>query len=432
MITALLAARVYDEYTTAKLEILTGRIEGPSEISKKERIVIQEIFSDYVDQVRKEGSIRFPSLGGAERVGAPATVKCDVSEFLGFGNTGPVYAVSVKGQPYALKIYSARQIREVMKSHGMFGLGGILQDMEESRGPGILSDLGKRVLARKPMGVYGRCKRMVRVHDVGLDANCMYVLMDLLAVDPIGKVDPRQMGGDNVDFVSWAVDCCVGLCNLHVEERRLHLNIRPEAFIKKAVTDKTRLPKYCFFHYPKKFYRPEAGPCLTTEFVMVDHLDTSVAISDKGPKGLMTIVSWPFAPPETVLQLLQVLRVHYDIYVEKARPVDNTLTIKLTRSQMDDIWALGLTLYQFLSGGKYPFGEPRSLVDMVNQILLTKFDFSPIEPPFRDLLVSMLEKDPKKRFSRILEGCPDKIRSRKVLAEALLYKLEEIGLAYES
>jgi serine/threonine protein kinase len=99
---------------------------------------------------------------------------------------------------------------------------------------------------------------------------------------------------------------------------------------------------------------------------------------------------------------------------------------------MDDVWALGLTLYQFLTGGQNPFGHPKNLVDMVNSILLKKFDFTSIDPVFRSLISSMLEKDPKKRFVRLLEGCPDKIRSRRAAAEAILFKLEQIGLEYAS
>ncbi len=67
---------------------------------------------------------------------------------------------------------------------------------------------------------------------------------------------------------------------------------------------------------------------------------------------------------------------------------------------------------------------------MVNSILLKKFDFSSIDPVFRGLISSMLEKDPKKRFLRLMEGCPDKVRSRRVAAEATLFKLEQIGLEY--
>ena len=118
--------------------------------------------------------------------------------------------------------------------------------------------------------------------------------------------------------------------------------------------------------------------------------------------------------------------------MENGRRVEEPLTIKLARTQMDDAWAFGLTFYQFLTGGRNPFGEPRSLVDMVNSILLTKFDFSPVPPLFRDLISSALEKDPKMRFSRLLEGCPDKLKSRRVAAEAILFKLEQIGLRQSS
>lgn len=432
MIEALSQVNLYDEYTQSKLEILTANTGEPSEITQKERGLIQDAFARYLERISTEGTIRFTSLAASESGSGGSTRSCEVREFLGFGNMGPVYSVVEGGKPYALKLYSARHIKEVIDTHGKFGLGGILHDLASQEGPARLSDLGRRVLSKKPKDVYGRCKRMVKVHDVGAEPDCMFVLMDLLAVDPINKADPAELGGDVIDVVSWGVDCCVALCNLHVEEGRLHLNIRPEAFIRHAVQDKSRQPKYCFFHYPKKYYRPEGSPSLNTEFIMVDHLDNSVDIRDKGPKGIGTIGSWTFIPPETILQLVKILGVHYDIYVEKGREVEETLTIKLTRTQMDDVWALGLTLYQFLTGGKNPFGEPRNLVEMVNSILLKKFDFSPIDPTFRDLISSMLEKDPKKRFVQLLEGCPDKIKSRRVLAEAILFKLEQIGLQYDS
>lgn len=430
LIEGLREARVYDRFTQDKLDVLAGKTDLSAALGQRERTVVREIFDDYVQRIDKEGRVVFTSLIPSASTGASAR-SCEVTGFLGFGNMGPVYAVKTGGRPYALKIYSAHHLKEMMAAHGKFGLGGILLDLEGREGTVRLSDLGKKVLSKKPKDIYGRSKRMVKIHDVGAGPHYMFVVMDLLAVDPINKVDPGALGGDVSDIVSWGVDCAVALCNLHVEESRLHLNIRPEAFIRHSV-DGPRLPKYCFFHYPKTYHRPEDSPSLTTEFIMVDHLDNSVDISDKGPKGLGTVGSWPFIPPETVLQLLKVLRVHYDIYVQDGKPVEEPLTIKLARTQMDDAWAFGLTFYQFLTGGRLPFGEPKNLVDMVNSILLTKFDFSPIHPEFRDLISSALEKDPKVRFSRILEGCPDKLKSRRVVAEAILFKLEEIGLKQSS
>ena len=430
LIAGLREARVYDRFTQDKLDILAGKPDLSAGLGQKERTVVREIFDDYVQRVERDGRIVFTSLVPPATAGASAK-SCEVTDFLGFGNMGPVYAVKMGGKPYALKMYSAGHLEEMMATHGRFGLGGILLDLEARTGAARLTDLGRRVLSKKPKDIYGRSRRMVKIHDVGAEPKYMFVLMDLLAVDPINKVDPRALGGDVSDIVSWGVDCAVALCHLHVEESRLHLNIRPEAFIRHAVNG-PRLPKYCFFHYPKTYHRPERSPSLTTEFIMVDHLDNSVDIGDKGPKGLGTVGSWPFVPPEAILQLLKILRVHYDLHVENGRRVEEPLTIKLARTQMDDAWAFGLTFYQFLTGGRNPFGEPRSLVDMVNSILLTKFDFSPVPPLFRDLISSALEKDPKMRFSRLLEGCPDKLKSRRVVAEAILFKLEQIGLRQSS
>jgi len=430
LIESLTEVGIYDPFTQAKLDLLGTRPFPRSDITQKERTVIQEIFAEYIETIKKEGTIRFSSLVTSEGGAAAGISKYDVAHFLGFGNMGPVYAVTRGGTSYAMKIYPSRRLKQMMQAHGKFGLGGILQDIEGLEGTARLSDLGRRVLYKKPRGIYGRCKRMVKVHDIGIEPNFMYVVMDLLAVDPISKANPTAMGANVHDIVSWGVDCAVALCNLHVEEGRLHLNIRPEAFIRHASKEESRLPKYYFFQFPKKYYRPTGSPSLTTEFIMVDHLDNSVDISDKGPKGLSTVGSWTFIPPEAILQLVKILRIHHDIYVVKRRPVDETLTIKLTRTQMDDVWALGLTLYQFLTGGKNPFGQPKSLADMVNSILLTKFDFSPVDPLFQDLISSMLEKEPKKRFLRLLDGCPDKIKSRKVLAEGILFKLEQIGLQH--
>lgn len=417
---------VYDEHTQRRLDLLGATPEGPAEISQKERSLIEDQFSDLIDIIQQDGSVRFTTLAGGDT--APQTrVTCNVKEFLGFGNMGPVYSVSANNRPYALKIYSAREIQDIVRMHGNFGLAGILADMNVTDKPALLSDLGKKVLARKPKGMYARSGRIVKIHNVGVQGNYMYLLMDMLDVDPISKIDPAELGGSLPDLVSWTVDCAVGLCHLHVEEHRLHLNIRPEAFIRQTPTEKTRQPKFTFFHYPKQFYRPPDGASLKTEFIMVDHLDNSVEIGDKGPKGIGTVGGWLYLPPEAILHVLKTMREDHRTYVENRTPVDQVRTIEMKRTQLDDIWALGLTWYQFLSG-KSPFGDPKTLLDMVNSILLTKFDFSNIEPSFQDLLSAMLDKDPKKRFVRVLDGCPDKIRSRKVMAEAVLYKLERIGL----
>jgi len=91
-----------------------------------------------------------------------------------------------------------------------------------------------------------------------------------------------------------------------------------------------------------------------------------------------------------------------------------------------------LTLYQFLSGGALPFRDPKSLTDMINSILLSKFDFSQIPPEFRPILEAMLAKEPAARFHKVLDGCPEKVKSRKVMAEALLYKLELCALGMKA
>ena len=114
--------------------------------------------------------------------------------------------------------------------------------------------------------------------------------------------------------------------------------------------------------------------------------------------------------------------------VEEKAEVRHFKTILLRRSQMDDIWALGLTYYQLFSGGKLPIQQARTLAGMVNSVLLTKFDFSPVPHQFRELTSALLAKDPKERFQLILKGCPEKIRDRRVLAEAILFKLEQIGM----
>jgi serine/threonine protein kinase len=428
LVDELIQVGLYDRHTQARLTILASTYREAGDISRKERMLIERVFANHIDNIKKSGQIRLLSMAGVDKSLFSGEITCAVKEFLGFGNQGPVYSVLVNKQPFALKLYSARELKDVMLAHGSFGLGGILHEVENRGEHTVLTNLGQKVLARKAKGVYARCKKMVRIHSIGVEDDFMYVLMDMLAVDPIHKLDPAKIGGDPVDMASWSADCAIGLCQLHLEERRLHLNIRPEAFIRKNVDKADRLPKYTFFHYPQMYNRRSDSLCFTTKFVMVDHLDNSVEIADKGLKGLGTVGSWLYIPPEAIIQLLKTLRDDYETYVEKRQPFEEVRSVKLKRTQMDDLWALGLTLYEFLSGGKKPYGEPQSLTDMVNSILLTKFDFSPIHPAFRDLLSAILEKEPRRRFQRIMDGCPEKIVSRKVLAEAVLYKLEKIGL----
>ena len=230
---------------------------------------------------------------------------------------GPVYAVRVNNQPYALKIYSADQVKDITEFHGRFGLAGALEVLEGQDAGASLADLGKKILRKKPMGTYGNCNKLVKIHNVGIDNDYMYVLMDMLAVDPINKVDLGLLGGDDLDLMSWAVDCAVGLCTFHVEERRLHLNIRPEAFIKREVKGVKRRPIYTFFHFPKKFHRSPNGPSAKSDFILVDHFDTSIEVADKALKGLGTVGSWLYLPPEQILQLLRLLREDYDPYWKK-------------------------------------------------------------------------------------------------------------------
>ncbi len=428
LIEGLRDARVYDELTQNRLDILAATFEAGEEITQKERHVVRNIFADRIEEIQNTGAISFRSLTGPHELAPKGIISCEVKDFLGFGNMGPVYSVKVEGKPFALKMHSAKEIEETTRLHGKFGLAGILHDFESRDKPTMLSELGQKVLARKPKKEYGRTRRIVTVHDVGQDGDSVFLLMDLLAVDPIHTVNPADLGGDFMDVITWSVDCAVALAQLHVEERRLHLNIRPEAFIRKAVKGRERLPKFTFFHFPRKFPRREDSAGLKTEFVMVDHLDTSVDISDREPKGLGTVGSWLFLPPERIVELLKILREDYNSCVVRQQALEGPRTIRLKRTQMDDIWALGLTFYQFLSGGEAPFGRPTNLSEMVNGILLTRFDYSRIERRLRTLVASMLTKDPQKRFKRVMTGTPDKIRDRKVMAEAVLYKLEYIGI----
>jgi serine/threonine protein kinase len=428
LIDGLREAGIYDSHTMRKLDVLTAAREGPPEISQKERTVTQGLFSRLIEKIGRDGLIEFEALAPQDNIKRGEKVRCSVARFLGFGNMGPVYEVRVANQTYALKIYSAAEVKDLTDVHGRFGLAGVLQELESQEGGAFLSDLGKTVLARKPKGTYGSCKRVVKIHNVGSDPYYMYVLMDMLAVDPINRVDLGALGGDALDLVSWAVDCAVGLCTLHVEEHRLHLNIRPEAFIKQEIKGDKRLPIYTFFHFPKKFPRRPDGPSASTDFILVDHFDTSTQVADKAPKGLGTVGSWLYLPPEQILQLLRSLREDYERYVEQKAEVKQVKTIRLRRSQMDDIWALGLTYYQLFSGGKLPIKQATNLADMVNSVLLTRFDFSAVPHPLRELTAALLAKDPKERFQLTFKDCPEKLRNRSVLGEAILCRLEQIGI----
>lgn len=384
-----------------------------------------------METVEQRKEIEFSELTGSSHRGA--RVVCTVKEFLGFGNAGPVFSVLVDNQPFALKVYSARELHDTMTLHGKFGLAGILYQRESGEKPAELTDIGRTVLARKPKGLYARSRRIVKIHKVGEHKQYLFLLMDLLAVDPLrGRIDPSKLSGSPSDLVSWSVDCVVGLCHLHAEEQRLHLNIRPEAFIRNVIQSGERQPKYTFFHFPKKFPRFAEAASSKSEFIMVDHLDTSIDIHDSSPKGLASVGSWMFLAPEHILNLLQTLRNDFQQYVKLGTHLKQEQTIKFRRTQLDDIWSMGLTLYQFFSGGKYPFGEPRNLGEMVNAVLLTKFDFSFIDERLQDLLSAMLEKDAQKRYEKVLAGCPEKMKEKALLAEAVLYKLEQIALTLVS
>lgn len=426
LIQELSSGGVYDPVSIEKLAVLIRSRAECNEISRRERVLTAKVFRDRMQQIEKEGKIRFRALTRTKTTGD--VVDCQVSQFLGYGNMGPVFAVSVDRQPFALKIYSSFELQDIMRTHGHFGLAGMLQDLAQEDGQTFLSKFGQKILAKKPSGVYARCKKIVKIHNVGDDGNYIYILMDLLGVDTLNRVDFDLLGCDLFDLGLWAIDCAVGLCHLHIEERRLHLNVRPEAFVRRDVKDGDRLPKYSFFQFPKKYPRRTGTPSLTTEFVLVDHFDTSISASDREPKGLGTVGSWLFVPPENIMQLLKALRQDHTRFIVQGEALETERTVKLKRSQMDDIWALGLTLYLLLSKGRPPFRTPTTATEMINSVLLSKFDFTLIPPQFRPLLEAMLDKVPAQRFQRLLDGCPDNIISRKVMAEAVLYKLETAAM----
>jgi len=432
MIEELSRSGLYDPKTVERLALLLISPQGPQEISRKERVFTERLFGKHVEQIMRDGLAAFHPLAGRSSSASGNLIRCQIKEFLGYGNMGPVFAVTFQDQPFALKIYSSHAVQDMIRVHGKFGLAGLLHDLGAEDQPTFLSKLGVKVLAKKPKGIYARCKKVVRIHNVGADGEFIYILMDMLAVDTINRMDPRPLGADLIDYALWAIDCVTGLCHLHVEERRLHLNVRPEAFVLRNVRSQDRLPKYSFFHFPDLFSRPVSGPSTEKEFVLVDHLDTSADVEDRAPKGLATVGSWLFVPPEVIMQLLKTLKEDHTRHVVDREGFEETRTINLKRSQMDDTWALGLTLHQFFSGGALPFRDPKSLTDMIDTILLSKFDFSQIPPEFRPLIEAMLTKDPAARFHKVLDGCPDKIKGRKVMAEALLYKLELCALGMKN
>jgi len=315
MIEELCRSGLYDSKTVERLALLLISPQGPREISRKERIFTEKFFGRRVEQIMADGVVSFPSLVRRSSSGSRDMIECRIKDFLGYGNMGPVFAVTFQDQPFALKIYLAHAVQDMVRIHGKFGLAGLLHDLDTEDQPAFLSKLGEKVLAKKPKGVYARCKKVVKIHYVGADGEFIYILMDMLAVDTINRMDPRPLGAGLIDYAFWAIDCMAGLCHLHVEERRLHLNVRPEAFVLRNVTSQDRLPKYSFFHFPDRFSRPATAPSSEKEFVLVDHLDTSADVADRGPRGLGTVGSWLFAPPEALMQLLKSLKEDYTRHI---------------------------------------------------------------------------------------------------------------------
>ncbi len=417
------AKGVYDFLTQRKLETLNKDAVTASSIWEKERFQTQRVFSEYLEKLETDGFLTFKPLVKWELNNAKGMALCEIDRFLGYGNEGPVYSVNIKGKPFALKLYSAAELNYLAKAHGRYGLGGFLLDVQ-SIDVMDLSKLGAEILSKKEKGIYARSKKIVQLHNVGVVDNLVCLVMDLLDVDPISKLKPLEMGAAPEDTIAWAIDCAIGLCQLHLEEQRLHLNIRPEAFIRRSRQKEKRLPKYTFFHYPKAYKRSEGSMAQEIEFIMVDHMDNSVETSDKNAKGMATFGAWTHLAPETLMTTLKSLREDYETYIQKGESVQSPLTIKAHRTQMEDIWALGLTLYQFLADGKYPFGDLTNLSEMVNSILLKPIDFSLVPDHMAEIIKILLEKDPKKRYQALMKGLPSEISQRKSAAQALLYRLE--------
>jgi serine/threonine protein kinase len=426
MISGLDSKGVYDFLTRRKLDTLNREVGQGAPIWEKERDLIRKVFSEKLEELETEGVLVFDPLFKWELNNPQGRVECEIERFLGYGNEGPVYSVRIKGRAFALKLYSAAELNYLTKAHGKFGLAGALLELHTDNRVS-LSKMGRAALSKKEKGVYGRNGKIVEIHNIGLHKDLICLVMDLLEVDPISHLKPLQKGATQEDMITWAIDCAVGLCQLHLEEGRLHLNLRPEAFIKRTPLEGKRRPKYTFFNYPSTYKREPGSLGETIEFIMVDHMDNSVEWDDKEQKGMATFGSWLFMAPETILTTLKILREDYETYLEKGYEVSWPSTIRAPRNQMEDIWALGATLCQFLSDGNYPFGSPSSLGAMVNSILLTPLDLSPAPEPIRDILSRTLEKDPKKRLQRLMEGVPKEIIARRSAAEALLYRLEGIS-----
>lgn len=417
------AKGVYDFLTQRKLGTLNKDTVTASSIWEKERFQTQRVFSEYLEKLETDGYLTFKPLVKWDLNNTKGMVVCEIDRFLGYGNEGPVYSVKIKGKPFALKLYSAAELNYLAKAHGRYGLGGFLLDVQ-SIDAMDLSKLGSEILSKKEKGIYARSKKIVQLHNVGLVDNLVCLVMDLLDVDPISKLKPLEIGAKSEDTLTWAIDCAIGLCQLHLEEQRLHLNIRPEAFIRRSCQKDKRLPKYTFFHYPKSYKRSEGSISQEIEFIMVDHMDNSVETGDKNPKGMATFGAWTHMAPETLMATLKQLREDYEMYIQKGVGVQTPQTIKFHRTQMEDIWALGLTLYQFLADGKYPFGALTNLGEMVNSILLKPIDFSLVPDHMVEIIKILLEKDPKKRFLSLIKGLPPELVERKSAAQALLYRLE--------
>ena len=68
------------------------------------------------------------------------------------------------------------------------------------------------------------------------------------------------------------------------------------------------------------------------------------------------------------------------------------------RGKKTDIWALGVTLFFMLTGGKYPSGDAKDLIDLKEKIIASEIDYSIIQNENAKLLLkSILEKNPEKR-----------------------------------
>ena len=70
---------------------------------------------------------------------------------------------------------------------------------------------------------------------------------------------------------------------------------------------------------------------------------------------------------------------------------------KQVRGEMTDLWALGITFY-YLSAGKYPCGDATNPIQLKEFVIQRDIDFEIIKnEPLRNLLKSMLQKNPSQR-----------------------------------